>query len=116
MSFDLKDHYDNPIEQAMLDLANIVRFNNGDAFDSDGEALFTMLVRGLYIYAEAWAESGGGSLADLVVTSEDLADPNRVSDPHATMFTLVGLALESMGDNIGCEIYPDYGRDTSGDS
>ena len=101
--------YDNSIEQGLADLASTVRILNPEAFDSDAEGLFAMLVRGTAIYVKAWENEGSvGSLADAVVTSADLADPNRIADPHAHFITLLELTLEAIEDNIRGELDPNW--------
>jgi hypothetical protein len=113
MSFDLNPPYENPIEQAMAELAATVHNMNPDAYQDHGEALFAMLVRGLYIYVDAWIRLGDdtSSLSALMVAAEDLNDPSRAGDPHATFFTVMDQSLEAMRDNIGCELISDYGTE-----
>ena len=81
MSFNLEPEYDNPIEQAMRDLASLVHQEAPDSYQSDGDGLFAALVRGLTVYVNAWMKSGNGSLGMLLVDTDDLADPDRAGDP-----------------------------------
>jgi hypothetical protein len=109
MSFDLPPTHDDPIEQAMSDLASIIRQAAPRSYESDGDGLFAALVRGLRVYVTAWARSGdvSGSLAGVVLDADDLADPRRADDPHATFFSLMDLTLESLRDNIEYELSGD---------
>lgn len=111
MSINLTPPYENPIEQAMAELASTVHILNPEAYDEEADGLFAALVRGLYIYVEAWAKSGDdNSLAALMVDADDLNDPSRADDPHATFISLLDLALEAIHDNIRCELDPKYGQ------
>ena len=107
----LNPPYDNPLEQRMADLASTTHILDPDPYEDDGEGLFALLVRGVYIYVEAWSKADDdSSLGALFVATDDLADPSRAGDPNATFVTLLQLALEAIHDNIRCELDPDYGR------
>jgi hypothetical protein len=110
VSFDLQPPYENPIEQAVSELASTAHVLMPSLYESDGDALFATLVRGAYIYVEAWLSSGASNtLAGAVLTAEDLADPDRANDPHATFLSLLNLALEAVYDNIEYELEPRRG-------
>ena len=105
MSFDLQPPYDNPIEQAVAELASTAHVLMPNLYESDGDALFATLVRGASIYVEAWLSSGASNtLAGAVLTAEDLADPDRADDPHASFLSLLNLTLEAVYDNIEHEL------------
>jgi len=111
VSFDLEPPPDDELENRMADLASIVRILNPEPYESDGDALFALLVRGLSLYVTAWANSDvGRSLAGVALTAEDLADPDRANDPNAAFTTLLDLTLEAIFDNIAYELGNDNGR------
>lgn len=66
----------------------------------DGDALFNMLCVGVRMYVDAWVAFGHPGIGGIVATDDDLADPARITDPHAMTRTLLRLALDAISDNI----------------
>lgn len=93
---------DEVTNKAINDLAFVRHVEMKESYESPFEALFMVACRASALYVEQWAEQGTGAntLAGIALAADDLADPNRISDPQATLKSLLEMFMESFYDNV----------------
>jgi hypothetical protein len=97
---------DNPVRSWLVELAESIQHypDVRDRIGSDcnaGDALYLIVIESIAAYVECWAEMGPGDLVDVVVSADDLDDPDRIADPEAgRRESLLAVLLEDMDFHV----------------